>query len=100
MLGLSSELKWDSYIVSIAKTAFKKIGSSIRLVKFLSPEAVLYLYKSVIDTCMEYCCCFRAGAPNCYLDTFDKLQKRVCGAVGPSLAASLEPMAHLRKVSS
>ena len=58
MLGLtfSSKLDWDCYIVSIAKTASKKIGALIRSMKFLSPEVALYLYKSTIWPCMEYCC--------------------------------------------
>ena len=39
MLGLtfSSKLDWGSYIISIAKTASKKIGALICSVKFLSP---------------------------------------------------------------
>ena len=58
MLGLtfSSKLDWGSYIVSNAKTASKKIGALIRSMKFLSPEVTLYLYKSSIRPCMEYCC--------------------------------------------
>ena len=50
MLGLtfSSELDWGSYIISIAKTASKKIGALIRSVKFLSPKVALYIYKSTI----------------------------------------------------
>ena len=58
MLGLtfSSKLDWGSYIVSIAKTASKKIGALLRSMKFLSPEVALYLYKSTIWPCMEYCC--------------------------------------------
>ena len=45
MLGLtfSSKFDWDSYIVSIAKTASKKIGALIRSLRFLSPEVALYL---------------------------------------------------------
>ena len=45
ILGLtfSSKLDWGSYIVSIAKTASKKIGALIRSMKFLSPEVALYL---------------------------------------------------------
>ena len=37
MLGLtfSSKLDWGSYIISIAKTAFKKIGALIHSMKFL-----------------------------------------------------------------
>ena len=96
MLGLtfSSKLDWGSYIISIAKTASKKIGALICSMKFLSPEVTLYLYKSTICPCMKYCCHVWAGAPNCYLDLLDKLQKRICRIVGPSLAASLEPLAH------
>ena len=45
MLGLtfSSKLDWSSYIISIAKTASKKIRALIRSMKFLSPEVALYL---------------------------------------------------------
>ena len=70
ILGLtfSSKLDWGSYIVSIPKTASKKIGDLIRSMKFLSPEGVLYLYKSTIHPCMEYCCHVWAGAPSCYLE--------------------------------
>ena len=102
MLGLtfSSKLDWGSYIVSIAKTASKKIGALIRSMKFLSPEVALYLYKSAIRPCMEYCCHVWAGAPSCYLELLDKLQKRICRTVGPSLASSLEPLAHRRNVAS
>ena len=68
--------------------------------KFLSAEVALYLYKSTIRPCMEYCCHVWAGAPSCYLELLDKLQKRICRTVGPSLAASLEPLAHCRNVAS
>ena len=43
---------------------------------------------------MKYCCHVWAGAPSCYLELLDKLQKWICRTVGPSLAASLEPLAH------
>ena len=57
MLGLtfSSKLAWGSYIISIAKTASKKIRALIHSMKFLSPEVVQYLYKSTKHPCMEYC---------------------------------------------
>ena len=102
MLGLtfSSKLDWGSYIISIAKTASKKIGALIRSMKFLSPEVALYLYKSTIRLCIEYCCHVWDGAPSCYLDLLDKLQKWICRIVGPSLAASLEPLDHRRNVAS
>ena len=102
MLGLtfSSKLDWGSYVISIAETASKKIGALICSMKFLSPEVALYLYKSTICSCMEYCCHIWAGVPSCYLDLLDKLQKRICRILGPSLAASLEPLAHHRIVAS
>ena len=102
ILGLtfSSKLDWGSYIVSIAKIASKKIGALIHSMKFLSPEAALYLYKSTIQPCMEYCCHVWADAPSCYLELLNKLQKWICRTVGPSLAASLEPLAHRRNVAS
>ena len=62
-LTFSSKLDWDSYIISIAKTASKKIGALIHFMKFLSPEVALYLYKSTIHPCMEYCCHFWTSAP-------------------------------------
>ena len=77
-----------------------KIGALIRSIKFLSPEVALYLYKSTIRSCMEYCCHVWASAPSCYLELLDKLQKRICRTVGHSLATSLEPLAHCRKVAS
>ena len=65
-----------------------------------SPEVALYLCKSTICPCMEYCCHVWAGAPSCYLDLLDKLQKRICRIIGPSLTASLEPLAHCRNLAS
>ena len=46
MLGLtfSFKLDWGSYIISIIKSASKKIGALIRSMKFLPPEVALNLY--------------------------------------------------------
>ena len=68
--------------------------------KFLCSEVTLYLYKSTICPCMEYCCHVWAGAPSCYLELLDKLQKQICRTIGPSLVASLEPLAHCQNVAS
>ena len=102
MLGLtfSSKLDLGSYIISIAKTVSKKIGAFICSMKFLSPEVAPYLYKSTIRPCMEHCCHVWAGAPSCYLELLEKLQKRICRIVGPSLAASLEPLGHCQNLVS
>ena len=98
LLGLtfSFKLDWGSYIISIPKTASKKIGALIRSIRFLSHEVALYLYKSTIQPCTEYCVHIWAGTPSCYLELLDKLQKQICRTVGPSLTASLEPLAQCR----
>ena len=68
--------------------------------KFLSHEVALYAYKSTIQPCMEYFCYVWAGAPSCYLELLDKLQRKICRTVGPSLAASLQSLAHHENVTS
>ena len=73
-LTFSSKLDLGSYIISIAKTASKKIGALICSIKFLSPEVDLYLYQSTIHPCIE-CCHIWADAPSCYLELLGKLQK-------------------------
>ena len=99
-LTFSSKLDWGCYIISIAKTASKKIGTLIVSMKFSSPKVALYLYKSTIQSCMEYCCHVWAGAASCYLEMLDKLQKWICWTVGTSIAASLKPLAHCQNISS
>ena len=49
---------------------------------------------------MEYCFHVWAGAPSCYLKLLDKLKKWICRIAGPSLAVSLEPLAHRQNVAS
>ena len=100
MLGLafSSNLDWSSYVVSIAKTASKKIEALIRFMKFLFSEVALYLYKSTIRPCMEYCYHVWAANPSCYLKLLDKLQKWICKTIEPSLVVSLKSLAHRRNV--
>ena len=102
MLGLTFPSKFDlgSYIISIAKTTSKKIGALICPMKSLSPKVALYLYKSTTHPCMEYCCYVWAGAPSCYLELLDKLQKQICRTACPSFAASLEYLAHRQNVAS
>ena len=83
------KLDWGSYIITIAETAWKINWSLDLFCEFLSPRP-----------CMEYCCHVWAVAPGCYFEMLDKLQKRICRTVGPSLPASLEPLAHRRSVAS
>ena len=55
----------------------------------------LTTFLMIIWPCMEYCCHIWTDAFSCYLNLVDKLQKRICKRTfGPSLAASLEVLAH------
>ena len=68
--------------------------------KFLFPEVTPYLCKSMICPCMKYCCHVWAGAPSCYLELLDKLQKWICRTISPPLATCLEPLTHRQNVAS
>ena len=96
-LSFSSKLDWGSYISSVAKTTSKKIATLIRSMKFLSPKVALYLYKSTIRPCMEYCFHVWVHATNSFLEL---LQKKICRTVGSSLAVCLEPLAQSQNVAS
>ena len=49
---------------------------------------------------MEFYCHVWAGAPSCYLEFLDKLQKRISRTIGSSLDSSLELLAHRRNEAS
>ena len=93
-------MDWGSYIVYIAKTASKEIVALVCSIKILSPEVVLYLYQFTTCHCIEYCCHVWAGSHSNYLDILVKMQKKVGRTVGPSLAASLKPLAHHRNIAN
>ena len=87
VLTFSSKLDWGSYIISIAKTASKKIGALIRSMKSLFHEVALHLYKS------SWC-------PQLLLGFVRQATKTDMQDYCPSLTASLEPLAHPRNVAS
>ena len=99
-LTFSSKLDWVSYIISIPKTASKKIEALIHSMKFFSLEVTLNLYKSVIKPCMKCCCHVWYVTPSRFLELLDKLQKKTCKTASPSLAASLELLVHHQNIAS
>ena len=68
--------------------------------KFLSLEVALYLSKSTIQPCIEYCSHVWAGGPSCYLELLNQPQKWVCWIVFSPLFASLEPLVHHQNVAN
>jgi len=77
-----------------------KVGSLLRARRFLTPETILYLYKSTIRPCMEYCCHLWSGASSSSLELLDRVQRKVANAIGENLASKLDPLSHRRKVAS
>ena len=101
MLGLTFSCELDQVL-----TLFLLLNLSSRK---LEPWFVLWSFfllrlicisKTTIQLFTEYSCHIWAGAPSCDLELLDKLQKQICWTVGPSLAASLEPLAHHRIAAS
>ena len=82
-----------SYIIS---TALKLPPTKLQT----SFDLLTLLYKSPIQPYMKYCCRVWAGGPSCYQKLLDKLQKLICWTIGPSLAISLESLAHHQNVVS
>ncbi|CAE1157727.1 unnamed protein product [Acanthosepion pharaonis] len=99
-LTLTADLRWNKYIESIASSTSRKVGSLSRARKFFSPESILQIYKSTIRPCMEYCCHIWSGAPSVCLGVLDRLQRRICNMVGPTLASRLQSLSHRRTVAS
>ena len=62
-------------------------------VKFLSPEFILYLCKSTIQSCIEHYYHVWTSAASCFLKLLNKLQNWICRTV-PLFAASPESLTH------
>ena len=100
-LTFTRSMDWKLYIQSIAKAASRKVGSLYRAQHFLTPESILYLYKSTIQPCMEYCSHIWGGAPRSHgLDLLDRVQKRVVSLVGSGLSSDLQALSQRRDVAS
>ena len=94
--GQLSLLNWIRVLILslLLKVAPRKLGPWFVLWSFF-PLRLL-----CISINLQYChawntlCLIWAGTPSCYLELMDKLPKWICRTVGPSLAASLERLAH------
>ena len=103
LLGLTftQYMDWKPYIQSIAKGASRKVGSLYRAQCFLTPESILYLYKSTFRPYMEYCSHIWGGDPRSHeLDLLDWLEKRVVILVGSGHSSDLQALSHRRDVAS
>ena len=93
------------YRLELSSYSKLDLGSFIVLL-FLSPRKLnpwfvswsffllRLLLKSTIRPCREYCCQVWSGAPSCYLEMLEKLQKRICRK--KSLTSTLKKICYAR----
>ena len=104
LLGLTFArcMDWKPYIQSIVKAVSRKVDSLYWVQLFLTPESILYLYKSTIWPCMEYCSHIWDDVARFHgLGLLlDRVQKQVVSLVGYGLSSDLQALSHRRDVSS
>ena len=99
-LTFTRSMDWEPYIQPIAKAASRKVGSLNRAQCFLTPEFILYLYKSTIRPWIEYCSHICGGAPRSHvLDLLDLVQKRLVNLVCSGLSSDLQARSRRRNVA-
>lgn len=54
-LTFSTDLKWNNYIKSFAKSFARKVGPLCCSRQFFSPESTFHIDKSTVRLCIEYC---------------------------------------------
>ena len=92
-LSLSVSLSL-SLSISLALSLSLSLFLSLKLPRKGNSSLDLFYEVSFSLGCLNH----RPGAPSCYLELLDKLQKWICRTVGPSLATlatSLEPLADI-----
>ena len=78
---------------------FQQTGSLYRVQHFLTPESILYLYKSTIRPCMEYCSHIWGGDPRCHgLDLLDRVHKWVSRKKENRLAMRVDMVANIEVI--
>ena len=88
-----NNLNWLLYLNLTYETLWNGVRSGL-LVSMLGKLSWFHLTGLIANGSID------VKMDSCYLELLGKLQKRTCRAVGPSLAASLEPLAHHHNVDS
>ena len=100
--GCFSLVSWNGALTLslLLKLPPRKLELQFVLQSFFLLRLLFISIKCTIRFYMEYCCHVWSGAPRCYLELLDKLEKWICRIIGSSLPAPLEPFAHRRNVAS
>ena len=97
LLGLN--FTWSESHKSPLPRLLQGKWASFRAQHFLTPDSYLYLYKSSIQPCVEYCSHIWGGAPRSQA-LLDRVQIQVVSSVCSGLSADLQALPHSRDVVS
>ncbi|CAK1582146.1 unnamed protein product [Parnassius mnemosyne] len=99
-VDISSDVQFRGHLEEKAKLASKKLGVHSRVGQYFMP-AHRQFYKVQVRPHMEYCCHLWAGAPQCQLRPFDRIQRRAARMVDDRfLSNRLDSLALRRDVAS
>ena len=101
ILGLTfcQNLSWKDHIMSLAKSASKRLGVLSRLRSFFSPTQLLTLYRGLVRPCMEYSSHVWGGSPHTAL--LNRVESKAIRLINsPPLTDSLQPLSLRRNVAS
>src|SRR5678816_1204109 len=84
-------------VITVARTASKKLGVLFRLRDFFSSSQLLQLYKGLIRPCMEYCSHICGGSG--FTQILDRVESKAKWLINCSvLSTSLDPLSLRRDV--
>nr|CAI5829969.1 unnamed protein product [Callosobruchus analis] len=100
-INISGNMSWHDHVVSIAKTASRKLGVLFRCRKLYTPEQLLLLYRAQIRPSLEYCSHVWSCAPKHSLKLLDSIQNRAVRLIDtPNLTRDLDSLEHRRRVAA
>ena len=98
-VSFSPDLSWKDHIISLAKSASKKLGVLSRLQTFFNPAQLLTLYRGFIRPCMEYNSHVWGGSTHTAL--LNRVESKAFRLINSRpLTDSLQPLSLRRNVAS
>lgn len=98
-LKLSSDLKWNLDMQSLAKKMLPKVSCTTLVSTWLLLLSSAFK-RSRAGRKMEYCCHIVAGAAQFSRSSFRRIRKRLCSLVGDELFSTIQPLCYRRNIGS
>jgi hypothetical protein len=98
-VSFSRDLSWKDHIISLSKSASKRLGVLRRLQNFFTPPQLLALYRGVVRPCMEYASHVWGGST--HTARLEKVESKAFRLIhSPPLTDSLQSLSARRTVAS